>query len=185
MLWRTRVGQAAGGPRTTSCWSTTHVADARQPLMCADWAAGVDKQSRDLGMLVKLCTYHHWFGRPSDLPFELYYELPMGISALRTLVQFRLGSHTLPAEQGRFARPAVPRHLCWCTVCDLQAVGDELHCVFDCPHFNDTKAQFPGLFRDAAGVHASAHVAQGPGVCLPLSHCLAAEGSDMNTIPSS
>ena len=31
------------------------------------------------------------------------------------------------------------------------AVGDELHCVFDCPHFSDIKAQFPGLFQDAAG----------------------------------
>ena len=66
-----------------------------------------------------------------------------------------------------------------------QAVGDELHCVFDSPHFSDIRAQFPGLFQDAAGVHAYIHVAQGPEVCLPLSRCLAAEGSDMNTIPSS
>ena len=45
----------------------------------------------------------------------------------------------------------VPRHLRRCTVCDTQAVGDELHCVFDCPHFSDIRAQFPGLFQDAAG----------------------------------
>ena len=86
------------------------------------WAAGVDKQFRDLGMGspfvssgigaldglgfmsssekrreqvweslyvsprtapskgAKLSTYHHWFGRPSDLRFEPYFELPMGIS---------------------------------------------------------------------------------------------------------
>ena len=101
----------------------------------------------------KLCTYHHWFGRPSNLRFEPYYELPMGISKLRALVQFRLASHILPIEQGRFARPAVPRHLRRCTVCDTQAVGDELHCVFDCPHFSDIRTtQFPGLFQDAAGV---------------------------------
>ena len=25
----------------------------------------------------KLCAYHHWFGRPSNLRFEPYYELPM------------------------------------------------------------------------------------------------------------
>ena len=66
----------------------------------------------------KLCTYHHWFGRPSNLRFEPYYELPMSISKLWALVQFRLGSHSLPVEQGSFARPAVPRHLCWCAVCD-------------------------------------------------------------------
>ena len=90
----------------------------------------------------KLCTYHHWFGRPSNLRFEPYYDLPMGVSKLRALVQFRLGSHTLPIEQGRFARPAVPRHLRRCTVCDTQAVGDELHCVFDCPHFSDVRPNF-------------------------------------------
>ena len=59
--------------------------------------------------------------------------------------------HALPIEQGRFARPAVPRHLRRCTVCNTQAVGDELHCVFDCPRFSDIRAQFPGLFQDAAG----------------------------------
>ena len=55
----------------------------------------------------KLCTYHHWSGQPSNLRFEPYYELPMGVSKLWALVQFGLGSHTLPIEQGRFARPAV------------------------------------------------------------------------------
>ena len=72
-------------------------------------------------------------------------------ASVSSLVQFRLGSHTLPIEQGRFARPALPRHLRRCTVCDTQALGDELHYVFDCPHFSNIRAQFPGLFQDAAG----------------------------------
>ena len=48
-----------------------------------------------------------------SLRFEPYYELPMGMSELRALVQSRLGSHALPVEHGRFARRAVPRHLFW------------------------------------------------------------------------
>ena len=46
----------------------------------------------------KLCTYHHWFGRPNKVHREPYYELPMSITRLRALVQFRLGSHSLPVE---------------------------------------------------------------------------------------
>ena len=41
--------------------------------------------------------------------------------------------------------------LCRCTVCNTQAAGDELHCVFDCPHFGDVRAQFSGLLQGAAG----------------------------------
>ena len=75
----------------------------------------------------------------------------MGISKLRALVQFTLGSHTLPIEQGRLGRPALPHHLRRYTVCDTQAVGEELHCVFHWPHFSEVRAQFLSLFQDAAG----------------------------------
>ena len=130
---------------------------------------------------VKLCAYHHWFGRPSNLRFEPYYDLPMGFITLRALVRCRLGSHALPIEQGRFARLALLRHLRRCTVCGTHAVGDELHCVFDCPHFSDIRAQFPGLFQNAAGCMRMFMWNFQESVC----HCLAAEGSNMNTIPSS
>ena len=99
----------------------------------------------------KLCTYHHWFGRPNKVHCEPYYELPMSITRLRALVQFRLGSHSLPVEQGRFVRPSLPRHLRRCDLCNTQAVGDELHYVFDCPRFGAIRAQYSNLFQDAEG----------------------------------
>ena len=99
----------------------------------------------------KLCTYHHWFGRPNKVHCEPYYELPMSITRLRALVQFRLGSHSLPVEQGRFVRPCLPRHLRRCDLCNTQAVGDELHYVFDCPRFGAIRAQYSNLFQDAEG----------------------------------
>ena len=89
----------------------------------------------------KLCTYHHWFGRSNKVHCEPYYELPMSITRLRALVQFRLGSHSLPVEQGRFVRPCLPRHLRRCDLCNTQAVGDELHYAFDCPRFGAIRAQ--------------------------------------------
>ena len=89
----------------------------------------------------KLCTYFAWFLRPSQLKTVPYFELPMPISRVRLLMQFRMGSHALPVEQGRLARPAVPRHLRRCTLCGTRALGDERHFVFDCPHFAHVRRQ--------------------------------------------
>ena len=99
----------------------------------------------------KLCTYFAWFFHPSQLTFEPYYDIPMPISRLQLLLQFRMGSHSLPVERGRLARPAIPRHLRRCTFCGTGAPGDERHFVFDCPHFAHVRRQFRSLFDDADG----------------------------------
>ena len=97
----------------------------------------------------KLCTYFAWFLRPSQLKTVPYFELPMPISRVRLLMQFRMGSHALPVEQGRLAKPAVPRHLRRCTLCGTRALGDERHFVSDCPHFAHIRRQFRSLYQDA------------------------------------
>ena len=99
----------------------------------------------------KLCTYFAWFLRPSQLKTVPYFELPMPISRVRLLMQFRMGSHALPVEQGRLAKPAVPRHLRRCTLCGTRALGDERHFVFDCPHFAHICRHFRSLYQDADG----------------------------------
>ena len=98
----------------------------------------------------KLCTYQRWFSRPANTSFEPYYNLPISISKLRLLAQFRMGSHLLPVEQGRFQRPRVPRYLRRCTLCGTHALGDERHFVFECPSFQAIRSGFTDLF-DAAG----------------------------------
>ena len=101
-----------------------------------------------------MAASHHWFnwfGRPNKVHCEPYYELPMSITRLRALVQFRLGSHSLLIEQGRFVRPSLPRHLRRCHLCNTQAVGDEPHHVFACPRFVAIRAQYSSLFRVAGG----------------------------------
>ena len=96
-------------------------------------------------------TYFAWFLRPSQLKTVPYFELPMPISRVRLLMQFRMGSHALPVEQGRLAKPAVPRHLRRCILCGTRALGDERHFVFDCPHFAHIRRQFRSLYQDADG----------------------------------
>ena len=103
----------------------------------------------------KLCAYRmrilHGFLRPSQLHMVPYFELPMPVSRLQLPMQFRMGSHTLPVEQGRFARLAVPRHLRRCTLCKTRALGDERHFVFDCPHFAHVRRQSRSLYQHADG----------------------------------
>ena len=94
----------------------------------------------------KLCTYLRWFARPAKVAGEPYYELPMSITKLRLLFHFRMGSHSLPVEQGRLGRSSVPRHLRRCTLCTARAVGDERHCVFDCPCFGDLRQEMRSSF---------------------------------------
>ncbi len=64
-----------------------------------------------------------------------YYELPLPVTKLRSIFHFRVGAHSLPIEQGRIEVPQVPRHLRRCTFCATNAIGDERHCVVDCPRF--------------------------------------------------
>ena len=99
------------------------------------------------------CTYFAWFFRLRQLRFEPYLEIPMSISRLRLLMQFRMGSYSLLVEQGRLARPMVPRQLRRCTLCSTHAIGDARHNVFDCPHFVhiNIRRQFRLLFQDADG----------------------------------
>ena len=109
----------------------------------------------------KLCTYFARFFRPSQLRFEPYLDIPMSISRL-LLMQIRMGSHSLPVEQGRLARPMIPRQLRRCTLCSTHAIGRERHYVFDCPHFAHIRRQFRSLLQDADGAMQSVHKALKP-----------------------
>ncbi len=80
---------------------------------------------------------------------EPYYELPLPVTKLRSIFHFRVGAHSLPVEQGRIEMPKVPRHLRRCTFCATNAIGDERHCVFDCPHFQGLRQQHAMIFRDS------------------------------------
>ncbi len=82
------------------------------------------------------------------MPAEPYFELLISLSKLRRLVQFRLGSHDLPIEQGRMARPVVPRCLRRCTLCSWRAHGDERHFMLECPQFDDIRAHYADLLQD-------------------------------------
>ncbi len=103
----------------------------------------------------KLCTYigtyyiiHlQWFARPDRVSTEPCYELPLPLTKLRSIFHFRTGAHSWPIEQGRIEMPQVPRHLRRCTFWAGTAIGDERHCVFDCPHFQGLGSSMHGFSR--------------------------------------
>ena len=79
-----------------------------------------------------LCTYVRWFARPAGLrqPSPLMMQ-PLSARCMRTLLRFRMGSQSLPIVLGR--RTGVPRAQRLCQRCNLHAVHDERHLVFECP----------------------------------------------------
>ena len=80
---------------------------------------------------------------------------PCPSPSLWALLQFRVGSHALPVEQGRFARPPIPRNLRRCTLCSTQSIGDERNFLFECPHFDEIRAQHADLFDSSANAMRS------------------------------
>lgn len=92
-----------------------------------------------------LCTYHRWFARPESLqrPGSLLQQ-PLSARCLRTFLRFRMGCHNLPVVLGRWER--VPRAQRLCMQCDLGAVGDERHFVFECPALQNIRDHYLALF---------------------------------------
>ncbi len=116
-----------------------------------NWAGLHDSPRTAPSARAKSCTYLRWFARPGKMPAKPYFEVPISLSKLRRLMQFRLGSHDfndLPIEQGRMARPIVPTYLRRCTLCSRHA-GDERHFMLQCPQIDDIHAQYPDLLQDA------------------------------------
>ncbi len=131
-----------------------NIHDALGSPGCCNWAAGHQIQYASLGVALSLlggCDHNinHLAFRKAMLARDMsvWGELhiwPHGAHSrgaklgtylrtkLRSMSHFRVGAHSL---QGRIEMPQVPRHLRRCTFCATNAIGDERHCVFGCPHF--------------------------------------------------
>ena len=139
-----RVGQSSGGRAAAWIHNLTF---RRSTLHMEDSSKKQDSRSPT--------HIAHWFSPPDRRCSSPYYELPMPITKLRALLHFRMGSHVLPVEQGRFARPHIPRNLRRCTLCTTGAVGDERHFCFECPFFDGIRAQYADLYDSSGGAMRS------------------------------
>ena len=75
----------------------------------------------------------------------------------RRLARFRLGCHQLPINVGARARLPRVRRVCpLCNAAGTEALGDEPHFLFVCPHLGDLRAAYPSLPFSACSKRALA-----------------------------
>jgi len=98
-------------------------------------------------------TYHAWMavpwrgdGRP-PLPHYLSGRLPADV--MRDVARFRLSSHYLKVETGRWHE--IPRRDRVCDMCGLGQVQDEHHVLLECPVMADIRGRFDSVLDFAGG----------------------------------
>ena len=74
-----------------------------------------------------------------NLDFESYLR-KLNYNDRINLCKFRCGNHHLPCVAGRYVN--IPRSKRKCKLCDLNAMGDEFHYLFECTYFSDDRAKY-------------------------------------------
>ena len=64
---------------------------------------------------------------------EPYLSQPHNLHHTLALVRFRISSHNLCIETGRYTRPYTPKENRICIYCKSNEVEDEMHFLLDCP----------------------------------------------------
>ena len=128
--------------------------DLLQELFLRDRLASFDSLPRDPRLApsarIKLCTYHRWFGRPQNAACPSHWESPMGDAKLHRILRFRMGSHHLPVEEGRYCNLARASPVC--NLCNTDALGDERHMLLECPALADLRLQSSSLLLPCSSV---------------------------------
>ena len=105
-----------------------------------DWWTNLPQDPRTCPSdVVKRVTYLRWFGSCGPHATK-YLSLPISPNKSRCMAQFRLGSHMLAVETGRWTNPRAPRHMRFCQICASQVVEDEKHILLECPAYAHIRA---------------------------------------------
>ena len=76
----------------------------------------------------------------SQYGFENYLNIIKKFELRRCLSRFRISSHRLQIEIGRYQ--GTPAHMRFCSKCNLGEVEDEIHFLFKCIKFKDERKEF-------------------------------------------
>lgn len=91
-----------------------------------------------------LCKYARWFAWPEGVRRHALLSLPLGLSRMRTVVQFRMGCHRLPIVERQHAGVARAQRVCM--RCRSGSLGDEKHMLFECAATQPVRDNYAHLF---------------------------------------
>ena len=83
----------------------------------------------------KLRTY---FTYKQNFEFESYLSIIRNFDKRRSLTKFRISSHRLKIERGRFSKPPVPVDNRVCDYCPSK-IEDEFHFLIQCPKYDNVR----------------------------------------------
>ena len=124
----------------------------------------------------KVLVHHRWFGVDwGDVVVKhtRFWQVLCDQRAVRMIARLRMGSHHLAVETGRWERPRkVPRAQRVCLLCNVGAVEDEMHFLFECQGLEGVRGRHLGVFGQAVGVSGMSDAAMGT--------CMNPEFEDVN-----
>ena len=71
----------------------------------------------------------------NEFKLEQYLSQSQNIMHTQALARFRISSHNLHIETGRYTQPKTPPEQRKCIYCNTDEVEDELHLVLNCPMY--------------------------------------------------
>ena len=95
-----------------------------------------------------------------------YLQAVASKTSRRRLAQFRMGSHMLGVETGRWQR--LPRAERLCQRCSCNVVDDEAHMIWGCPALIDQRVQHSELFEDSTITSVAHFLQQDAGQLAPF-----------------
>lgn len=98
----------------------------------------------DVSAPSKMRRYHRLFGKRVSRQGARWHAadytfMPLLARKSYALARCRLFSHRLKVETGGWGVSPAPVHTRLCQLCDIGAIQNEHHIVFDCPHFSEQR----------------------------------------------
>ena len=102
----------------------------------------------------KVQTYARNFAPSQPLRRTSATRLSLPAKHVKAFIRFKLGVHNLPVDKLCQRSPMIPRWERKCHYCDLGAVGDERHFVFECTALGELREHYSSLFSREMSLHA-------------------------------